>query len=119
MAKNARKLNTSYDISEAFQTVENELIDSMIRNLNHHRAEELKEGYNWSQWQVEQLAALDEYKRRNMKKYKGIFGNINNQIDTLITMQRAAGNAEQEISILKVMKGRAKYQCSRDIFQDK
>ncbi len=110
MAKNARKLNTSYDISEAFQTVENELIDSMIRNLNHHRAEELKEGYNWSQWQVEQLAALDEYKRRNMKKYKGIFGNINNQIDTLITMQRAAGNAEQEISILKAIKEGAKFQ---------
>ncbi len=110
MAKSTRKLNTSYDISEAFRTVENELIGSMIRNLNHHRAEELKEGYNWSQWQVEQLAALDEYKRRNMKRYRGIFGNINDQIDSLITMQRAAGNAEQEISILKAMKEGAKLQ---------
>ncbi len=110
MAKSTRKLNTSYDISEAFQTVENELIGSMMRNLNHHRAEELKEGYNWSQWQVEQLAALDEYKKRNMKRYKGVFGNINDQIDTLITMQRAAGNAEQEISILKAMKEGAKLQ---------
>ncbi len=110
MAKSTRKLNTSYDISEAFRTVENELIGSMIRNLNHHRAEELKEGYNWSQWQVEQLAALDEYKKRNMKRYKGVFGNINDQIDTLITMQRAAGNAEQEISILKAMKEGAKLQ---------
>lgn len=110
MAKSTRKLNTSYDISEAFRTVENELIGSMIRNLNHHRAEELKEGYNWSQWQVEQLAALDEYKKRNMKRYKGVFGNINDQIDTLIIMQRAAGNAEQEISILKAMKEGAKLQ---------
>ena len=108
-----RRINTSYDISEAFRIVEGELIDSMIRNLDHHRAEELKEGYNWSQWQVEQLAALDEYKKRNMRRYKGVFGNINNQIDTLISMQRAAGNADQEMSILRAIKEGAKLQKAK------
>ena len=48
-----------YDISKAFETIENELIDSMMRNFKHHRAEEEKEGYNWSQWQSEQLKSLD------------------------------------------------------------
>lgn len=102
-----RKINTAYDVKEAFKVVEDELISSMIRNLDHHRAEELKEGFNWSQWQVEQLAALDEYKKRNLKKYKGVFGNINNKIDTLIAMQRQAGRSAQEVSILKAIKAGA------------
>ena len=33
-----------YDIEEAFRAIENELIDSMMRNLSNHRAEETKEG---------------------------------------------------------------------------
>lgn len=103
-----KNINTTYDIAEAFRAIEDELIASMIRNLDHHRAEEQKEGFNWSQWQVEQLAALDEYKKRNLKKYQGIFGNINSKIDTIISMQRAAGNADQEISILKAIKEGAK-----------
>lgn len=103
-----KEINTDYDVVKAFQAVEDELISSMMRNLDHHRAEELKEGFNWSQWQVEQLAALDEYKKRNLKKYQGIFGNINSKIDAIISMQRAAGNAGQEISILKAIKEGAK-----------
>ena len=39
-----------YDLAEAFRRIENELIASMIRNLDRHRAEETKEGYNWSMW---------------------------------------------------------------------
>ena len=34
-----------YDISKAFETIENELIDSMMRNFKNHRAEEEKEGW--------------------------------------------------------------------------
>ena len=47
-------LNTDYDIEKAFRAIEDELIASMIRNLDGHRAEETKEGFNWTQWQVEQ-----------------------------------------------------------------
>lgn len=103
-----KKINDTYDIVEAFRRVEDELIDSMMRNLDHHRAEETKEGYSWSQWQVEQLAALDEYKKRNLKKYQGIFGNINSKIDTIISLQRNAGNANQELTILRAIKEGAK-----------
>ena len=42
---------------EAIQKIEDELIASMIRNMDRHRAEETKEGYNWSMWQTEQLKA--------------------------------------------------------------
>ena len=36
-----------YNISEAFRRIENDLIDSLIRNFSRHRAEETKEGYDW------------------------------------------------------------------------
>ena len=73
-----------YDLAETFRGIENELIASMIRNLDRHRAEETKEGYNWSMWQVEQLKALEKYKRKNQKKYQKQFKSINSQIEHLI-----------------------------------
>ena len=93
-----------YDIADAFRVIENELIDSMIRNMDHHRAEETKEGYEWSMWQAEQLKALEQYKRDNQKKYKKQFQNINRQIEELIRMAREEGNMQQEIEILKAIK---------------
>lgn len=102
------EINTTYDITEALKAMEAELIASMMRNLEHHRAEELKEGYLWSQWQVEQLARLEEYKKLNAKKYNNTFKSINSLIDVLIKAQRDAGNAEQEIEILKAIKKGAK-----------
>ena len=119
MAEIPKDINSAYDVVRAFQAVEDELISSMIRNLDHHRAEELEAGFNWSQWQVEQLAALDAYKKRNLKKYQGIFKNINLKIDTIISMQRAAGNADQEVSILKAIKEGAKlYKAKKQVGAD-
>lgn len=119
MAGIPKDINTTYDVVGAFRAIEDELTASMIRNLDHHRAEELEAGFNWSQWQVEQLAALDAYKKRNLKKYQGIFKNINLKIDTLISMQRAAGNADQEVSILKAIKEGAKlYKAKKSISTD-
>jgi len=69
-----------YDIAAAVKRIEDEVIASMIRNLDHHRAEEDKEGINWEQWQVKQLAALEEYKKRNAEKYGNIFDDINAMI---------------------------------------
>ena len=63
--------HNEYDLAEAFQRIENELIASMIRNMDRHRAEEMAEGYNWSMWQVEQLKTLEKYKQENQKKYSG------------------------------------------------
>lgn len=60
-------LNTEYDIEKAFRAIEDELIASMMRNLASHRAEETDMGFNWSQWQVEQLKSLEKYKAQNKK----------------------------------------------------
>ena len=59
---------SDYDIDKAFEKIENELIASMIRNLSRHRAEESKLGIEWSQWQAEQLKALEVYKRKHIRR---------------------------------------------------
>lgn len=93
-----------YDISKAFETIENELIDSMMRNFKHHRAEEEKEGYNWSQWQSEQLKSLEQYRRTNQKKYGKQFSTLNKKIEEMLKTAMADGNAMQEAEILKAIK---------------
>lgn len=97
-----------YDVRAAFSAIEEELIASMMRNLANHRAQETAEGIQWSQWQVEQLAALERYKKRNRKRFGGLFSGINARIERAIAVQRAAGQAGQELSILQAAKTGAK-----------
>ena len=93
-----------YDIAEAFKRIEEELMADMIRNLDHHRAMEETEGIQWSQWQVEQLRALEVYKKRNAKKYGTQFEDINKHINALIYLAREQGGMDQEIRILEAVK---------------
>ena len=95
---------TDYDIGKAFEEIENELISSMIRNFKHHKAEETKEGINWEQWQVKQLAALEEYKQRNKKLFPHRFSEINRNIKPLLRRAYREGGMEQETEILKAIK---------------
>ena len=93
-----------YDIAKAFDAIERELMTSMIRNLDRHKAEESELGIEWSQWQIEQLKRLERYKIRNRKKYGSQFADINRQIDVLIRTARESGGMEQEIEILKAIR---------------
>ena len=97
-----------YDVEEAFRAIENELIDSMMRNLSHHRAEEMKEGLNWTSWQAEQLKALNVYKQKNQKKFTKVFADINRNIEKSILLHRRTGETEQEKAILEAIKKGAK-----------
>lgn len=93
-----------YDIEEAFRAIENELLDSMMRNLKHHRAEETKEGFEWTSWQAEQMKALNEYKRKNKKKFRKQFSDINSKIEENIRESRKLGMMDEEVSILEAIK---------------
>lgn len=93
-----------YDISNAFARIEDELISSMFRNFNRHRAEETKEGFNWEMWQVRQLKALEEYRKANKKRFTKEFSDLNSRIDEFIRQARSDGAAEQEIAILEAVK---------------
>ena len=95
---------SDYNIREAFEKIEDELIDSMMRNFSRHRAEETKEGYNWTQWQAEQFKSLEEYRKHNAKKFGKRFKTINSKIEEMIRTAKADGNASQEAEILEAVK---------------
>lgn len=95
---------SDYNIREVFEKIEDELIDSMMRNFSRHRAEETKEGYNWTQWQAEQLKSLEEYRKHNAKKFGKRFKTINSKVEEMIRTAKADGNASQEAEILEAVK---------------
>ena len=98
------KINDQYDIGEAFEAIENELIASMIRNLRRHKQEEIDEKKQWSMWQTEQLKALEKYKKINQKKYGQKFKDINKKIQALISIARSEGEMSQEVAILEAIR---------------
>lgn len=88
-----------YDISRAFKRIENDLIDSMVRNLKRHRAEEDELGIHWEQWQVLQLKELERYRYENASKFTEDFIDIDTQVMQLFydTYNTAQTNEEAKI----------------------
>lgn len=99
-----KKINTEYDIGEAFAAIEDELIASMMRNISRHKAEEEKEGKTWTMWQTEQLKALEKYKKENRSKYQKQFKDLNRKIEELLRMAQEEGQMDQEAEILQAIK---------------
>lgn len=100
-------MNSEYDISKAFQTIEEILIKSMKRNLTKHLNEERELNMNWTAWQAEQLKALDEFKKKNKKQFKTYYSTINKDIEDLIRKSYEDGRLKQERTILKAIKGQS------------
>lgn len=97
-------MTNPYDIEEAFAAIEEELIESMVRNMIRHKAEEDDEGIQWEMWQVKQLEALEKYKKANRKKFSKEFDYINQKMEELIKEANAQGMMEQELEILQAIK---------------
>ena len=98
----------AYDIGEALDRIEEELIASMIRNMGRHRVEEIKEEKEWTMWQAEQLKSLRAYRQDNKEKYSGRFLAINEKIEEAIRKSYAAGGMHEERKILRAAKKGAK-----------
>lgn len=99
-----------YDVGLAFARIEDELIASMMRNLKRHLKEEAEEGFDWSQWQVEQLKYLNEYRRRNKKKYGPQFRDINRKMVEAIREAEEQGQKAEELRILQSISENKKIQ---------
>lgn len=84
----------SYDVRKAFERIELELIHSMARNVGRHLDEEKKMGFNWNQWQAEQIKAFKRYQKKNEKIYGPEFKKINKAIEEMLHSN--ALNAAQE-----------------------
>lgn len=107
-----------YDIADAFDAIEDELIESIIRNMKRHHLEEISEKKEWAMWQTMQLEALERYKKINQKKYGKKFKDINSKIESLIREANEKGYMGQEIEILEAIKNGFKgYHAAADTMQ--
>lgn len=97
-------MNNEYDVSKAFQRIEETLIKSMKRNLTRHLNEEKDLDMNWSAWQTEQLKSLEHFKRSNKQLFKNDFSTINNDVEALIKQSFENGKLDQERVILEAIK---------------
>lgn len=97
-------MNDDYNISQAFQRIEENLIKSMKRNLKNHLKEEDTLDINWSAWQSEQIKSLEQFKKSNKEIFKNDFSTINNEIEELIKKSYENGKLNQEKTILEAIK---------------
>ncbi|WP_230028921.1 phage minor capsid protein [Clostridium cadaveris] len=75
-----KERNKSYDIGKIFEQMELDLISSMNRAFYFHQNEQIKEGFEWEQWQLSKLRAMEQYRKRNKK----IVGKYNKPIQEAI-----------------------------------
>lgn len=76
----AKERAKSYDIRKIFEQMELDLISSMHRAFYFHQKEQIKEGFEWEQWQLSKLRAMEQYRNRNKK----IVGKYNKPIQEAI-----------------------------------
>lgn len=101
------KIRDEYDVEAAFAAIENELMSSMVRNMERHKVEEIGEEKEWEMWQALQLKSLDKYKRQNKEKYGTQFQDINKRIGNILIRMNEDGQMDQERKILKAIKNGA------------
>lgn len=92
-----------YDVSRAFERIENELLESMTRNLKKHKAEETELGIEWTQWQAIQLEELQRFKIEAAKKYGLEFKSMNKKIRETIANASLQGASDEELNVLKAL----------------
>lgn len=92
-----------YDVSRAFERIENELLESMTRNLKKHKAEETELGIEWTQWQAIQLEELQRFKQEAAKKYGLEFKSMNKKIRETIAEASLQGASDEELNVLKAL----------------
>lgn len=92
-----------YDVSRAFERIENELLESMTRNLKKHKAEETELGIEWTQWQAIQLEELHRFKQEAAQKYGLEFKSMNKKIRETISNASLQGASDEELNVLKAL----------------
>lgn len=105
--------NDNYDLSTALQTIEDELLESMVRNLYRHAEQVDKEGIDFTMWQAEQLKALEKYKRNNSEKILWHFDFMSIEIEDQLKEAFRSGKFDQERKIIEAIKRGYKFMSTR------
>jgi hypothetical protein len=106
---------TEYDIIEIFREMETDLINSMVRTLKKHLKDEDIEDINWSQWNVEMLKGLDEYRKNNAEIVGRYDERTMNNLETLLKTTYKGEALKQERDILRNIVNGARPKPNKDI----
>lgn len=90
------------DIARIFEEIELRLIASLKRNLSRHKAEEEKEGFEWSAWQAEKLNNIDNFRKENAQIADEYVDVIDDEARQLMTDQFHEGEHTAEQSVIDV-----------------
>ena len=90
------------DIARIFEEIELRLIASLKRNLSRHKAEEEKEGFEWSAWQAEKLNNIDNFRKENAQIADEYVDVIDDETRQLMTDQFHEGEHTAEQSVIDV-----------------
>lgn len=104
-----------YDIVKIFREMETDLLNSMSRTMKKHMKDEDIEGINWTQWQSEQLKALQEYRKRNSNILEKYDERTISNLETLLRTSYNEEALEQEREILQAIVDGARVNPSKDI----
>lgn len=93
----------SYDIRAIFEQMELDLIASMRRAFYFHQAEQIKEGFEWEQWQLTKLREIEKYRKRNKALVEAYNKPIQDAIDRELKQSytKGEGRIKQFINKLK------------------
>lgn len=100
----AKERAKSYDIRKIFEQMELDLISSMHRAFYFHKTEQIKEGFEWEQWQLSKLRAMEQYRKRNKKIVAKYNKPIQEAIDRELRGNFSKGESKVERFIDKVKK---------------
>lgn len=86
----------AYDIRSIYQQMELDLISSMKRAFYYHQREQEKEGFEWEQWQLSKLRAMEDFRKRN----KAIIDRYNRPIQKAIDreLREQFSNGENRVT---------------------
>jgi Phage minor capsid protein 2 len=93
----AKERAKSYDIRKIFEQMELDLISSMRRAFYFHQNEQIKEGFEWEQWQLTKLREMEKYRKRN----KDIVGKYNKPIQDAINRELKGNFSKGESRVAK------------------
>lgn len=104
-----------YSLREIFQKMELDLIASLKRNFYRHKEEELKEGFQWEQWQLVKLRNLVKYRKANKKIIEAYSQPIENAIQEVLQESFRIGEGNVDKAIEKVQKTTAEINFPEDV----
>ena len=100
----AKEREKSYDIRKILEQMELDLISSMRKAFYFHQNEQEKEGFEWEQWQLSKLRAMEQYRKRNKKIVDSYNAPIQEAIDRELRGNYSKGESKVERFIDKVKK---------------